>query len=30
MFEAFSKKLSKAIQHFAKAGRPKHDGDVID
>jgi hypothetical protein len=29
-FEAFSKKLTKAIQHFAKAGRPKHDGDVID
>lgn len=29
-FEAFCKKLTKAIQHFDKAGRPKHDGDVID
>ena len=29
-FEAFSRKLTKAIQHFDKAGRTKHDGDVID
>jgi hypothetical protein len=29
-FEAFSKKLTKALQHFDNAGRPKHDGDVID
>jgi hypothetical protein len=29
-FEAFCKKLTKALQHFTKAGRPKHDGDVID
>jgi hypothetical protein len=29
-FEAFCKKLAKALQHFTKAGRPKHDGDVID
>ena len=29
-FEIFSKKLVKALQHFERAGRPKHDGDVID
>jgi hypothetical protein len=29
-FEAFSKKLTKALQHFDDTGRPKHDGDVID
>jgi hypothetical protein len=29
-FEAFSKKLTKALQYFEAAGRPKHDGDVID
>ena len=29
-FEAFSTKLTKALQYFEKAGRPKHDGDVID
>jgi hypothetical protein len=29
-FEAFSKKLTKALQYFDNAGRPKHDGDVID
>ena len=29
-FEAFSHKLMKSPQHFEKAGRMKHDGDVID
>jgi hypothetical protein len=29
-FEAFSKKLTKALQYFVDAGRTKHDGDVID
>jgi hypothetical protein len=29
-FEAFSKKLTKALQYFDDTGRPKHDGDVID
>ena len=29
-FEAFSRKLTKSLQHFEKAGREKHDGDVID
>jgi hypothetical protein len=29
-FEAFCKKLTKALHHFDQAGRPKHDGDVID
>ena len=29
-FEAFSKKLTKALQYFDDAGRAKHDGDVID
>jgi hypothetical protein len=29
-FEAFSKKLTKALQYFEAARRPKHDGDVID
>jgi hypothetical protein len=29
-FEAFSKKLTKALQCFDNAGRAKHDGDVID
>jgi hypothetical protein len=29
-FEAFCKKLTKALQYFTQAGRPKHDGDVID
>jgi len=29
-FEAFCCKLTKSLQHFKKAGRPKHDGDVID
>jgi hypothetical protein len=27
--EAFSKKLTKALQYFFDAGRAKHDGDVI-
>jgi hypothetical protein len=29
-FEAFSTKLTKALTYFERAGRPKHDGDVID
>jgi hypothetical protein len=29
-FEDFSKKLIKALLNFEKAGRAKHDGDVID
>jgi hypothetical protein len=29
-FEAFCRKLTKSLQHFEKAGRTKHDGDVID
>jgi hypothetical protein len=29
-FEAFSKKLTKALQYFDNPGRAKHDGDVID
>jgi hypothetical protein len=29
-FEAFSKKLTKALQYFDNAHRAKHDGDVID
>jgi hypothetical protein len=29
-FEAFCRKLTKSLQHFEKAGRAKHDGDVID
>jgi hypothetical protein len=29
-FEAFSKKLTKALQYFDNANRAKHDGDVID
>jgi hypothetical protein len=29
-FEAFSKKLTKALQYFVNAERAKHDGDVID
>ena len=29
-FEAFCRKLTKSLQHFQKAGRSKHDGDVID
>ena len=29
-FEDFSKKLTKALQYFDKAGRAKHDGDVVD
>jgi hypothetical protein len=29
-FEAFSKKLTKALQYFDSARRAKHDGDVID
>jgi hypothetical protein len=29
-FEAFCKKLTKALQSFDSAGRAKHDGDVID
>jgi hypothetical protein len=29
-FEDFSKKLTKALLHFERAGRAKHDGDVID
>jgi hypothetical protein len=29
-FEAFCKKFQRALQHFERAGRPKHPGDVID
>jgi hypothetical protein len=29
-FEEFQKKFQKALQHFAKAGRPKHDADIVD
>lgn len=29
-FEIFCKKLTKALQYFENAGRPKHDDDVID
>jgi hypothetical protein len=29
-FETFCKKLTKTLQHFDKAGRAKHNGDVID
>jgi hypothetical protein len=29
-FEDFSKKLTKALLNFERAGRAKHDGDVID
>ena len=29
-FEAFCRKLTKSLQHFEKAGRAKHDGDVIN
>jgi hypothetical protein len=29
-FEEFCKKFQKALQHFVRAGRAKHDGDVID
>jgi hypothetical protein len=29
-FEAFCQKIQKALQHFERAGRSKHDGDVID
>jgi hypothetical protein len=29
-FEEFQKKFQRALQHFAKAGRPKHEGDVVD
>ena len=29
-FEEFCKKFQKAIQHFVRAGRAKHNGDVID
>jgi hypothetical protein len=29
-FEMFTKKLTKALQYFDNAGRPKHDDDVID
>jgi phage tail protein X len=29
-FEEFCKKFQKALQHFERAGRAKHDGDVID
>jgi hypothetical protein len=29
-FESFCQKIQKALQHFDRAGRPKHDGDVID
>jgi hypothetical protein len=29
-FEDFSKKLTKALQRFERAGRAKHDRDVID
>jgi hypothetical protein len=29
-FEEFCKKFQKALQHFVRARRPKHNGDVID
>ena len=29
-FESFCQKIQKALQHFERAGRPKHEGDVID
>jgi hypothetical protein len=29
-FESFCQKIQKALQHFARAQRPKHEGDVID
>jgi phage tail protein X len=29
-FEEFCKKFQKALQHFDRAGRAKHNGDVID
>jgi hypothetical protein len=29
-FEAFSKKLTTALQDFERALRPKHEGDIID
>ena len=29
-FEAFSKKLTKALQYFEQAGQAKHDGDVVN
>ena len=29
-FEAFCQKIQKALHHFERAGRAKHDGDVID
>ncbi len=29
-FEEFCKKFQKALQHFERAQRPKHNGDVID
>lgn len=29
-FESFCQKIQKALQHFDRAARPKHDGDVID
>jgi hypothetical protein len=29
-FEEFQTKFQKALQHFVKAGRAKHDGDIVD
>jgi hypothetical protein len=29
-FESFCKKFQRALQHFDRANRPKHPGDVID
>jgi hypothetical protein len=29
-FEAFCKKFQRALQHFDRAARPKHPGDIID
>jgi hypothetical protein len=29
-FESFCQKIQKALQHFDRAARPKHEGDVID
>ena len=29
-FEAFSRKISLALQAYARAGRPKHEADIVD